>query len=100
MIRRKFHKVARNLGSPNLAENKFKSQTQYFIDIYNKLAAQGALNDDAIFETAFDMMKDKFEQDRTTRSESVNLVADFKVAATQQQKPQTPSVDISDIFKS
>lgn len=98
----KFHKLNQNLGLVNLADTYNKSQCQQFIEIYQHLEKQGALSEEAIFETALDMFKTKLEENKAKFAEqqqqdasNISLVADFKEA---EGKP-TPSVNLSDIFK-
>lgn len=100
---RKFHKLNANVGSVNLSDSNYKSNCQQFIEIYQKLEAQGALSEDAISETAQDMLKSQLEENRskmaTENQENINLVADFKEASSGEVKTG-PGVNLSDIFKS
>lgn len=90
----------------NLQDTNNKSQCQQFIDIYQHLESQGALSEEAIFETAQDMLKTKLEENRAKNAaasdqqqDNINLLADFKEASSTESK-SGPSVDLSDIFKS
>lgn len=102
---RKFHKLNVNIGSVNLLDTKNQSQCQQFIEIYQHLQAQGALSEDAIFETAQDMLKTRLEENRSKATaaaaenqENINLVSDFQAASSSEGK-SGPSVNLSDIFK-
>lgn len=94
------------MGSVNLSDTHNKSHCQQFIEIYQHLQAQGALSEDAIFETAQDMLKTKLEESRAARSaaaaeqsEDINLLSDFKEASAMEGKSTGGSVNLSDIFK-
>uniref|UniRef100_A0A1B0DRG0 Small ribosomal subunit protein mS23 n=1 Tax=Phlebotomus papatasi TaxID=29031 RepID=A0A1B0DRG0_PHLPP len=52
VVRAKFHKLSKTLGTINLSDGKNKTHCQMFIDIYNKLKEDGALSEEKILEAA------------------------------------------------
>lgn len=99
-----------HIGSQTLSDTHNKSNCQQFIEIYQSLQSQGALSDEAIFETALDMLKTKLAERRANASGSAdvepqdkfNLLDDFKEAqaADETKGKPGPPLDLSDIFKS
>ncbi|KFB36983.1 AGAP002893-PA-like protein [Anopheles sinensis] len=95
-IRAKFHKTNKASFAVNLLDNNNRSATQQFIEIYQGLASQGALDEQKVFDTALDLLEDKMRQQREKRS----------VENTPQEPVvPTPPVDtgntvkLQDIFK-
>lgn len=72
---RKFHKKVQGnlLGTIKLNDRQYKSTTQKFIDLYKNYQAQGALDDDKVFEVAFQKVQEdaalSFESRNEQRSE-------------------------------
>lgn len=73
-----------------------------FIEIYNKLAAQGPLSEEKIFDTAMELLQEKIEAQRderlaiTENQEPVPSLTDRFASAAETAKQ---TVDIKDIFK-
>lgn len=71
-----------------------------FIEIYQKLAAQGPLSDDKIFDTALELLQEKLQKEkdeRVTVREEVKLVDNWKASKITPEKGE--NVDLKDIFK-
>lgn len=84
----------------NLQDTNFKTKTQLFIEIYNKLQAQGALSDEQIFETANDLLQQEVEEQYNKNKEagqSLGLLSSFSEASQGTGKGSTVKLD--DIFK-
>lgn len=97
---RKFHKQTKHIDTVNLADTSRKSNAQQFIGIYNNLKGQGALDDEKIFETAQEMLKEEIQKRASSGQpgeeeyrESPGLVSSFSEAKN------TATVNIKDIFK-
>lgn len=91
---RKFHKARKYIGNYNITDISRKTQTQEFIEIYTNLKAEGALDDEKIFEVALEQFDNK----------TVSLVDDFKRAAQTQPPPATPqapgpNISVTDFYK-
>lgn len=99
---RKFHQARKYIGNYNIVDTSRKTQTQEFIEMYNNLRAQGALDDEKIFEIALEQLADK-RQPQEHREEPIRLVDDFQQAVQQQPaapaKPTAPSVSVTDFYK-
>lgn len=86
----------------NLQDTNFKTKTQTFIEIYNKLQAQGALSDDKIFETSKDLLQQELEEKYNKNKEtghSMGLLSSFEEANETQGQGKGSSVKLDDIFK-
>ncbi|XP_037960128.1 probable 28S ribosomal protein S23, mitochondrial [Teleopsis dalmanni] len=87
IVRAKYHKSVKQVEMVGL-NNKKESSTQQFIQIYNDLKAQGALDEEQIFNTAKDILMERrkptqWEATETAELESetkINLMSDFKEA--------------------
>lgn len=98
-IRAKYHKLTKTIGSTNLFDTKHRTQTQHFIDTYNHIRNQGALDETQIFESAVDVLKDKLSQEYDNQpKEYVGLLNSFSEAKT-SATTATPNIDIKNIFK-
>lgn len=86
----------------NLQDTNFKTKTQTFIEIYNKLQAQGALSDEKIFETAKDLLQQELEEQYHKNKEAGQahgLLSSFSEAHQNQGQGKGSSVKLDDIFK-
>lgn len=101
----------------NLSDNAYESDTKKFIDLYNNLKAQGALDDEKIFEVALVQLNARGKQqveeleDEIEEAPQVDygLVRNFTQAleesnaAKSEEKPTTKpkksgSIDIKSLF--
>lgn len=86
----------------NLQDTNFKTKTQTFIEIYNKLKAQGALDDEKVFETSKDLLQQELEEQYNKNKEagqSMGLLSSFSEANQTQGQGKGSSVKLDDIFK-
>lgn len=117
-VRARFHKEIKQMQSISLSSSR-QTDTQMFIEIYNKLKGQGALSEDKIFETSLELLQEKIQQFRAERLEASgesgkadqmgvqSLSERFSMATAQdnpeqkqgQQQDKGTSIDIKDIFK-
>lgn len=110
-VRARFHKEVKQIQSISLLSSR-QTDTQMFIETYNKFKNQGALSEDKIFETAVELL----QQHRSERLETVgeqnkedqinvqSLSERFSMAAAQdkpeqQHQEKGASIDVKDIFK-
>lgn len=105
-MRARYHRHCKHLGAANLSDTRYQTQTQQFLEQFNKIRAQGALDEDAIFEAAADMVRDKISQDWDNQPrESLGLADSFAEAKTVTKKDSTPAgaaqsnIDLKNIFK-
>lgn len=101
-LSRKYHKFNTSLQTVNLSDSRNQSQTQIFIDLFNKYKGEGALSDEKIFETANDMLQEKMQDlknERTAERQNIDSVDSGLVSSFTEAKNSTPSVNIKDIFK-
>ncbi|XP_017056735.1 probable 28S ribosomal protein S23, mitochondrial [Drosophila ficusphila] len=102
VVRAKLHKQNKPQETISLFDHKRSTQSQQFVQIYQDLKAQGALDEQRIYETALDLLAEQRQQSRlesTTSEESLpdldpesksQLLSDFKEAVgTQQTKSAT-----------
>lgn len=99
------------LGTVKLNDRKYQTTCQKFIEQYKKYQAQGALDDEKIFEVAFETVQtdvkapppavskpkiteDFFEPPAAEKEVDLDLVSSFKAA---QEKPA--KVDLGDLLK-
>lgn len=114
-IRARFHKEIRQTQTIHFNSLK-TSETQMFIEIYNKLAAQGPLSDDKIFETAVEMLNENLNQLRLERTSGIDEIKSEDMTGTQtlsqsfafasdkkgnktNQDTAGTSIDVKDLFK-
>lgn len=102
---RKFQRARKYIGNYNLTDTSRKTQTQEFIEMYTNLKAEGALDDERIFEVALEQFEQK-KQSPHDREESVSLVDDFKRAAQSPPSPLPtttkapgPNISVTDFYK-
>lgn len=69
----------------NLFDHSRKTQTQEFIDIYNNLKAEGALDEEKIMEVGKSMLEDKL---KTRREEAI--AGSEARSASEQTNPVIP----------
>lgn len=97
-IRAKYHKNNKHVGSVDLSDRKYRTQTQQFIESFNRIKAQGALDDNQIYEAAVDIVKDKLSKDYDNHpKESIGLLSSFSEAKSSAEV--APNIDIKNIFK-
>uniref|UniRef100_A0A182JNQ8 Small ribosomal subunit protein mS23 n=1 Tax=Anopheles christyi TaxID=43041 RepID=A0A182JNQ8_9DIPT len=97
-VRAKFHKSGKATFAVNLLDNNNRTPTQQFIEMYQNLSTQGALDDEQVFTTAMDLLEDKMRQQRLDRRPSEG------VSQEQAKLPSVPedsgkTVKLQDIFK-
>lgn len=106
-------------------DNKRHTQSQQFVQIYENLKSQGALDDQRIYETALDLLAEQRRQSRPdvaeeqlvieaadaelteeTKQKSTTLLNEFqeageqtKSASSKAKKDPTPGVNIDSLFK-
>ncbi|EAA08013.5 probable 28S ribosomal protein S23, mitochondrial [Anopheles arabiensis] len=97
-VRAKFHKSGKATFAVNLLDHNNRTPTQQFIELYQSLSTQGALDEEQVFATAIDLHEDKMRQQRLDRRPADG--------APQEQTKQTPvpeesgkTVKLQDIFK-
>lgn len=109
VIRARYHKDNRNMGTVNLADDRRPTQSQQFIETFNRIRAQGALDEQSIYEAAADAIKDKLSRDYDNQpKETLGLLNSFEEAknTADAAKVTAPSsadasrgIDIKNIFK-
>ncbi|KAM8715199.1 hypothetical protein ACLKA7_002273 [Drosophila subpalustris] len=107
VVRAKLHKQNKPNETISLFDQKRGTQSQQFIQIYEQLRSQGALDDQRIYETALDLLAEQRTQSRVDSPEESlelaiseqldtgksTLLSDFQDAGGQQkQQPATPPV--------
>lgn len=97
-LHRKYHKFMKSVGTVNLADNQYKSQTQLFIEAYKQIKSQGALDEDKIIEVAQDIVRDKMKERFESQKDSIGLVNSFS-EATKDRKTSQAIVDVKSIFE-
>lgn len=88
----------KSVGTVNLADNQYKSQTQLFIEAYKQIKSQGALDEDKIIEVAQDIVRDKMRERFESQKESIGLVDSF-TEASKERKTSEAVVDVKSIFE-
>lgn len=97
-IRAKYHKNNTHVGSVDLSDRKQPTQTQQFIESFNRIKAQGALDDNHIYEAAAEVVKDKLSKDYDNQpKESVGLLSSYSEAKSTAEGNR--NIDIKNIFK-
>ncbi|KAH8335948.1 hypothetical protein KR074_012585 [Drosophila pseudoananassae] len=123
VIRAKLHRENKPQETISLLDNRRSSQSQQFVQIYQNLKTQGALDDQKIYETALDLLAEQRQQSRlaATTEEAAQeidtetktqLLSDFKEASESQATkssslPPTPKskreagvgINIDSLFK-
>lgn len=121
----KLHKENKPSETISLFDNKRHTQSQQFVQIYENLKSQGALDDQRIYETALDLLAEQRRQSRSdvaeeqlvieasdaevaeeTKQKSTTLLNEFqeageqtKSAPSKAKKDPTPGVNIDSLFK-
>ncbi|XP_017152943.2 probable 28S ribosomal protein S23, mitochondrial [Drosophila miranda] len=104
VVRAKLHKQNRPNETISLFDNKRSTQSQQFMQIYENLKSQGALDEQRIYETALDLLAEQRQQSRldaTSEEPAVagveldvetksQLMSDFMEAGGQQTKSSSP----------
>lgn len=83
-VRAKYHRhTSKQLGAINLLDTKYQTQTQQFLTSYAHIKEQGAISEEAIFDAAVEVIKDKLskEYDNQPR-DSPGLLDSFSEAKT------------------
>lgn len=84
VARSKYHRHSnKQLGAINLLDTKYQTQTQQFLASYAHIKEQGAISEEAIFDAAVEVIKDKLskEYDNQPR-DSPGLLDSFSEAKT------------------
>ncbi|XP_017132680.1 probable 28S ribosomal protein S23, mitochondrial [Drosophila elegans] len=100
VVRAKLHKQNKPQETISLFDHRRSTQSQQFVQIYQDLKAQGALDEQKIYETALDLLAEQRQQSRleATPEQSLpeldaesksQLLSDFKEAVGSQ--PTTSS---------
>lgn len=71
----------------NLLDHSRKTQTQEFIEIYNNLKNEGALDEDKIMEVGKSMLEDKL---KTRKEEAIARFEAQKAAAEEAAENEVP----------
>nr|CAD7456342.1 unnamed protein product [Timema tahoe] len=112
----KLLKVKKNLGSINLLDQHTPTSTQKFLNIYNKLKADGQVDEDRLFdesleifnnENKFSQSREETFQERTDPLKKQSLASTFRDAQNNIDSPEKHNIDspenvsvnIKDIFK-
>ncbi|BFF94107.1 probable 28S ribosomal protein S23 mitochondrial [Drosophila madeirensis] len=64
VVRAKLHKQNKPNETISLFDNKRSTQSQQFLQIYDNLKSQGALDEQRIYETALDLLAEQRQQSR------------------------------------
>ncbi|CAG2058855.1 unnamed protein product [Timema podura] len=72
----KLLKVKKNLGSINLLDQHTPTSTQKFLNIYNKLKADGQVDEDRLFDESLEIFnnENKFSQSREETFQLANAL--------------------------
>lgn len=100
-IRARYQRQTKHLGTTNLNDTRHATQTQQFLEQFGRIQAQGALDEDAIFEAAAELVRDKvisLELDAEPR-ESFGLADSFSEAKATGATSGTKNIDLKNIFK-
>ncbi|EAT42530.1 AAEL005944-PA [Aedes aegypti] len=101
-VRAKFHKLQnRSQYLTNLSDMRSKTATQHFIEIYQQLQQQGALDEEKVFETAQEMLEEKLGQLKLERMAvpPVQQQQQPQGGAGQPEAKPAKTVHLQDIFK-
>ncbi|EDW11915.1 probable 28S ribosomal protein S23, mitochondrial [Drosophila mojavensis] len=97
VVRAKLHKQNKSHETISLFDHKRRTQSQEFVQIYDQLKSQGALDEQRIYETALDLLA---EQRQKSQPEAVEeqlqledpnrstLLSDFQEADHQKRQQQ------------
>lgn len=83
-----------------MSDHSWKSQTQEFIEIYNSLKAEGALDEEKIMEVGKSLLEDKVKARREDAMEKSEARAEEirSEAAVKKTEPPKRQVDVAEIF--
>lgn len=90
---RKFHKSATQLEAVNLVWREHDTQTQELIKIYQKLKAQGALDDEKVFDTALEL----FSEEQEHKKKRIRTVEEVVIESSEHQVKLKTTAMKSDI---
>ncbi|XP_016962292.1 probable 28S ribosomal protein S23, mitochondrial [Drosophila biarmipes] len=104
VVRAKLHKQNRPQETISLFDHKRSTQSQQFVQIYQDLKKQGALDEQRIYETALDLLAEQRQQSRLEASpedslpeqdaeSKTQLLSDFKEVVESQpaKSPSSPA---------
>ncbi|XP_055390083.1 probable 28S ribosomal protein S23, mitochondrial [Condylostylus longicornis] len=94
VIRSHYHKINKGRDTINLKDLKSRTQCQQYIDIYNNLKSQGALDEEKIREVAYEMLQDKIKVETESNDNVIENVAHADL-----NKNSTHVVNVKDLFK-
>ncbi|XP_055323363.1 28S ribosomal protein S23, mitochondrial [Sitodiplosis mosellana] len=77
LIRSKLHERVKQYDTINFADHKAETKTQKFISLYTNLKAQGALDDEKIFEIALEQLKSSSKQRVEVLEDEIHEPVDF-----------------------
>ncbi|KAL5276012.1 MRPS23 family protein [Megaselia abdita] len=101
IIRAKYQKVNRP-EVLNLLDHSKKTQTQEFIEIYNNLKSEGALDEEKIMEVGKSMLEDRLKtrrEEAIVRSEERRASEEVRSENTVKQSPPPKrQLDVADIL--
>nr|CAD7443588.1 unnamed protein product [Timema bartmani] len=98
----KLLKVKKNLGSINLLDQHTPTSTQKFLNIYNKLKADGQVDEDRLFdesleifnnENKFSQSREETFQERTDPLKKQSLASTFRDAQNNIDSPEKHNID-------
>lgn len=113
---RKFHSKFRQYETININDKKHETKTRKFIELYKKYQAQGALDDEKIFEVALEQltMNDQHKggelEDEVDDPVSFGLAESFEQAMNEKEssepenesspknKAKSSTIDIKSLF--
>ncbi|XP_061387795.1 small ribosomal subunit protein mS23 [Musca vetustissima] len=72
-VRAKFHKSQKQAEMVSMFDRQRKTQSQQFIQIYQGLKSQGALDEEKIFETALDLLQEQRAQMRQDAQQAKDM---------------------------
>lgn len=100
---RKFHDRVKRYETINLNDDKYESKTKRFISLYTDFKAQGALDDEKIFEVALEQLNAGIKQRVEELEDEIVEPVDFGLSknfaqAMKDSQPaetndETPKVD-------
>lgn len=86
------------MGTIKLNDRQYKSTTQKFIDLYKNYQAQGALDDEKIFEVAFQKVQEEAALSLESRNEQRNEQR-FTPRIETPSKEKEIELDLVDSYK-
>ncbi|XP_055587189.1 28S ribosomal protein S23, mitochondrial-like [Uranotaenia lowii] len=103
-IRAKYYKHSSAQYMVNMADTKTKTPSQHFVEIYQKLGTQGALDEGRVFETAQELLGERLKElklERITvgKTPAPKASSSSPVTSTSDPVEKGKLVDMQDIFK-